>query len=95
MLVVREKEVTEIVVGLPKHMNDTLGQEAYDVLAFIELFKKRITIPITTIDERLSTMMANRAMLEGDLSRKKRKERVDMVAAQLILQGYLDRPKRQ
>ncbi|MDN3513425.1 MAG: Holliday junction resolvase RuvX [Candidatus Brocadia sp.] len=92
--IVREKEATEIVVGLPKHMNNSLGEKAHAVLSFVDLLKKHTGIPINTIDERLSTVRAHRAMLEGDLSRKKRKERVDMIAAQLILQDYLDRIKR-
>ncbi|MEK6634798.1 MAG: Holliday junction resolvase RuvX [Planctomycetota bacterium] len=87
--VVREKEVREIVVGLPKNMNNSLGEKAQAVLNFVALLKKDINIPINVIDERLSTVRANRAMLEGDLSRKKRKDRVDMIAAQLILQDYL------
>lgn len=87
--VVREKEVGEIVVGLPKNMNNSLGEKAQAVLNFVALLKKDINIPINVIDERLSTVRANRAMLEGDLSRKKRKDRVDMIAAQLILQDYL------
>ncbi|MEK7291417.1 MAG: Holliday junction resolvase RuvX [Planctomycetota bacterium] len=87
--VVREKEVGEIVVGLPKNMNNSLGEKAQTVLNFVALLKKDINIPINVIDERLSTVRANRAMLEGDLSRKKRKDRVDMIAAQLILQDYL------
>ena len=88
--IIREKEVSEIVAGLPKHMNNTLGEKAQALLAFVDLIKKHVNIPVNTIDERLSTVRAHRAMLEGDLSRKKRKERVDMIAAQLILQGYLD-----
>jgi len=88
--IIQEKEVQEIVVGLPKHLNNTLGDKAKEVLNFIDTLKKHINIPIKTFDERFSTVRANRAMLEGDLSRKKRKERVDMIAAQLILQGYLD-----
>lgn len=87
--VVREKDVKEIVVGLPKNMNNSLGEKAQAVLNFVALLKKHINIPINVIDERLSTVRANRAMLEGDLSRKKRKDRVDMIAAQLILQDYL------
>ncbi len=91
--IVHEKEAKEIVVGLPKHMNNTLGEKAQAVIKFVDLLKKHINIPINTIDERFSTVRANRAMLEGDLSRKKRKVRVDMIAAQLILQDYLERSK--
>jgi len=92
--IIREKEVNEIVVGLPKHMNNMLGEKAQAVLAFVDLIKKHVNIPVNTIDERLSTVRAHRAMLEGNLSRKKRKDRVDMIAAQLILQNYLDRIKK-
>jgi len=92
--IIREKEVGEIVVGLPKHMNNMLGEKAQAVLAFVDLIKKHVNIPVNTIDERLSTVRAHRAMLEGNLSRKKRKDRVDMIAAQLILQNYLDRIKK-
>ncbi|MCF6157460.1 MAG: Holliday junction resolvase RuvX [wastewater metagenome] len=88
--IVREKDVKEIVVGLPKHMNNTLSDKAFTVLAFIDSLKKHVHIPIKTVDERLSTVRANKAMLEGDLSRKKRKKRIDMITAQLILQTYLD-----
>ena len=91
--IIREKEAGGIVVGLPKHMNNSLGEKAQDALSFVDLLKKHISIPINTIDERLSTVRAHRAMLEGNLSRKKRKGRVDMIAAQLILQDYLDRIK--
>ncbi|MBU6391601.1 MAG: Holliday junction resolvase RuvX [Planctomycetes bacterium] len=91
--IIREKEVGEIVVGLPKHMNNSLGEKAQEVLAFVDLLKKHSNLPVSVIDERLSTVRAQRAMLEGNLSRKKRKDRVDMIAAQLILQDYLDRIK--
>lgn len=87
---VREKEVEEVVVGLPKHMNNSLGEKAQAVQTFVALLKKHVNIPVTTIDERLSTVRAHKAMLEGNLSRKKRNDRVDMIAAQLILQTYLD-----
>ena len=70
------------------------GEKAKAVMAFVDLLKKHVAIPVNTIDERLSTVRAHKAMLEGDLSRKKRKDRVDMIAAQLILQGYLDRIKK-
>jgi putative Holliday junction resolvase len=93
--IIHEKEAGEIVIGLPKRMDNTLGEKAFAVLSFIDFLKKQTHIPIHTIDERLSTVRANRAMLEGDLSRKKRKKRVDVIAAQLILQSYLDMVKRE
>lgn len=90
MAIVSEKEVGVIVVGLPKHMNNLLGESARAVLSFGERLEKYVGIPVKTIDERLSTVRAHRAMLEGNLSRKQRRGRVDMIAAQLILQNYLD-----
>ncbi|MGQ3684676.1 MAG: Holliday junction resolvase RuvX [Candidatus Loosdrechtia sp.] len=92
--IIHEKGVEEIVIGLPKRMDNTLGDKAHEVIAFTELLQKRISIPVKMADERLSTVKANRAMLEGDLSRKKRKVRIDMIAAQLILQSYLDGIKK-
>ena len=87
---IEENEVTKIVVGLPKNMNNTLGPSAEMVLSFIEEFNKHIALPVITWDERLSTVAAEKALLEADMSRKKRKQVIDKVAAQLILQGYLD-----
>lgn len=88
-----EKGVEEVVIGLPKNMNNTLGEKATETMEFIEVLKKYISIPIYTFDERLTTVMANKALLEGNLSRKKRKNRIDMITAQLILQAYIDSRK--
>lgn len=90
---INEKGVEEVVIGLPKNMNNTLGEKATEVIEFIEILKKYISIPIYTFDERLTTVMGNKAMLEGNLSRKKRKDKIDTIAAQLILQGYIDSRK--
>jgi len=87
---IEEREVTKIVVGLPKNMNNTLGPSAEMVLSFIEELNKHSAIPVITWDERLSTVAAEKVLLEADLSRKKRKRVIDKVAAMLILQGYLD-----
>jgi len=88
-----EKDVVEVVVGLPKNMNNTLGEKAKEVLKFIESLKTHISIPIKMFDERLSTVIGIRALNEANLSGKKRKKKIDMVAAQIILQGYLDMEK--
>ncbi len=88
-----EKDVVEVVVGLPKNMNNTLGEKAKEVLKFIESLKTHISIPIKMFDERLSTVIGTRALNEANLSGKKRKKKIDMVAAQIILQGYLDMEK--
>lgn len=94
MTIISEKEIGEIVIGLPKHMNNSLGESARAVLSFGERLKTHTGIPVKTLDERLTTARAHKAMLEGNLSRKQRNGRVDMIAAQLILQNYLDRSSR-
>lgn len=93
--VVQDMAVEEIVVGLPRRMDGTLGKEAQEVLGFVEELKACFTLPIHLLDERLSTVRAHRAMKEGGLSRKKRAVRADMLAAQLILQDYLDKKSRR
>ncbi|HCX89222.1 MAG: Holliday junction resolvase RuvX [Deltaproteobacteria bacterium CG12_big_fil_rev_8_21_14_0_65_43_10] len=80
----------EIAVGLPKNMDGTIGKQAEGVLALVETMKKSLNIPVVTWDERLSTVAANRSLLEADLSRKKRKKVINKMAAVFILQGYLD-----
>jgi len=85
-----EYNVDTIVVGFPKNMNGTIGPQGEKVLKFCELIKETIELPIKMWDERLTTVAANRAMLEADLSRAKRKKIVDKIASTYILQGYLD-----
>ena len=82
--------VEEIVVGLPLNMNGTQSKKTAEVVAFIEKLRSSVKVPVKTWDERLTSVQADRAMLEADLSRKRRKELSDRLAAQLILQGYLD-----
>jgi len=82
--------VEEIVVGLPRNMNGSLGPQAQMVLGFIRDLRGVFDIPILTWDERLSTVEATKILIKGDLSRKKRKQKVDSLAAVLILQSYLD-----
>lgn len=85
-----ERKVTEIVVGMPVNLNGTAGKKAKEIADFVHDLKKRTRLPIKVWDERLSSMQAEKLMLEADLSRKKRKKRIDMLSAQLILQSYLD-----
>lgn len=85
-----EYNVDTIVAGLPKNMNGTIGPQSEKVLGFCDLIKEKISAPIIMWDERLTTVAAERIMLEGDLSRAKRKKIVDKIAATYILQGYLD-----
>jgi putative Holliday junction resolvase len=91
---IEELKVEKVVVGLPKNMNGSLGPSAKMVLSLVEELKKFVDLPIITWDERLSTVAAQKALLEADVSRKKRKQVIDKVAALLILQGYLDSQTR-
>ncbi|MBI5189636.1 MAG: Holliday junction resolvase RuvX [Nitrospirae bacterium] len=88
---IEEYEVGTIVVGLPKSMDGSIGTQAEKVLAFVEKMKSVIDLPVVMWDERLTTAMAQRALIEGDVSRKDRRKVIDRLAAQLILQGYMDR----
>ncbi|MFX3646957.1 MAG: Holliday junction resolvase RuvX [Paenibacillus sp.] len=87
---VREHEISEIVVGLPKNMNGTVGPRGEICIAFAERLRDELNLPVHLWDERLTTMAAERTLIEADVSRKKRKQVVDKMAASLILQNYLD-----
>ncbi|WP_336780278.1 Holliday junction resolvase RuvX [Paenibacillus illinoisensis] len=87
---VREHEISEIVVGLPKNMNGTVGPRGEICIAFAERLWGELNLPVHLWDERLTTMAAERTLIEADVSRKKRKQVVDKMAASLILQNYLD-----
>ena len=88
--VARDYDAAEIVLGLPKNMNNTIGPKAEEALLFKELLLEKTGLPVTTWDERLTTRLAERHLRQTGWSRQRRKKRVDMVAAQIILQGYLD-----
>ena len=88
---IREYRVTELVLGFPKNMNNTLGERAAKSLEFKEMLQRRTGLPVVMWDERLTTVEANRAMIEGKVRREERGRYVDAIAAVLILQGYLDR----
>jgi putative Holliday junction resolvase len=85
-----EKEVGLILIGMPRNMDGSYGPAAQKVQEFIAALKTDITVPIKTWDERLTSTMANRALLEGNVRREKRKEKVDKMAAAILLQSYLD-----
>lgn len=87
---VRAHEVTLIVVGLPRRMSGAIGAQAENALAFAALLRESLAVPVETWDERLTTRAAERMLVAGDLSRARRRQVVDKVAAALILQGYLD-----
>ncbi|MDE5598076.1 MAG: Holliday junction resolvase RuvX [Lachnospiraceae bacterium] len=88
-------EVGEIVLGFPKNMNDTIGERAELSLEFKEKLERRSGLPVTMWDERLTTVAADKAMMEAGIRREHRKEYVDKIAAVFILQGYLDYLKNE
>lgn len=85
-----EYEVSEIVLGLPKHMNNDLGDRAEFSLEFKDKLERRTGLPVALWDERLTTVSADRIMMESGVRREDRKQYVDKIAATIILQGYLD-----
>ncbi len=88
--IIEEKEISEIVLGLPKRMDGSIGPAAEIVLQFAEKLREEFGLPLHLVDERLTTKLVERRMIEGDLSRRARKRRRDRAAAQVILQGFLD-----
>jgi len=93
--VVASNGVSEVVVGLPLNMNGTYSEKTKETVVFVGELEKMIGVPVKTWDERLTSMQADRAMLEGDMSRAKRRKLSDRLAAQLILQSYMDSRKRE
>lgn len=89
--IIEDYEVEKIILGYPKNMNGTLGPRAQETEEFAEILQKEFSLPTELWDERLSTMGAERSLLEADLSRAKRKKVIDKMAAVFILQGYLER----
>lgn len=87
---VDQYKVERIVLGLPKHMNNDIGERAGKSLEFREMLEKRTGLRVVMWDERLTTVEADRTMMEAGIRRENRKEYVDMLAAVFILQGYLD-----
>lgn len=92
---IKEYEVSKIIVGLPKNMNGTLGEMANEIIEYSKKLEDTLNIPIEMYDERLSTKLATSALIEGNVSRKKRKNYVDMIAASVILQSYMERCKNE
>ena len=87
---ISEYQVERIVLGYPKNMNNTVGERAVKSLEFKEKLEKRTGLPVVMWDERLTTVSANRVLMETGVRRENRKEHVDEIAAVFILQGYLD-----
>lgn len=91
--IIKENNITKIILGLPKNMNNTLGERAEITLKYKELLEKCTDLPVIMFDERLTSVISNSILIEADMSRKKRKKKVDSIAAQIILQDYLNKEK--
>lgn len=91
---VKEHQVTEFVIGYPKNMNNTVGPRGEASERYADLLTETFNLPVKLWDERLTTMAAERTLLEADVSRKKRKQVIDKMAAVMILQGFLDSKNR-
>ena len=89
--VIKEYNISKIVLGFPKNMNNTIGERCETTLKFKDMLESKFNIPVVLQDERLTTVEAHNYMIEADMSRKKRKAKVDALAATIILQTYLDK----
>lgn len=90
-----EYDIKRVIVGLPKNMNGTVGPQSEKVLKFGEKIKNKFNIDVIYIDERMTTMSAERILIEGNVRRENRKQYIDKIAASFILQSYLDGLKRR
>jgi len=88
--IIRDKEVEVILVGMPRNMDGSYGEASLKVEAFIAVLRGAVTVPIQTWDERLTSAQANRVLLQGGVRRDQRKQKVDKMAAAILLQSYLD-----
>lgn len=93
--IVQKYGVEKIVIGLPRNMDGSCGPQAQKALQFAELVADRLKLPVENWDERLSTVSAQRLLIEADVSRKKRRRVIDKMAAVIILQGYLNARARE
>ncbi len=91
---IKEYSVSEVIIGLPKNMNNTIGPQGEKVLQFAEKFKNKFGMEVILQDERLTTVSAERLLIDADVSRKKRKGVIDKVAATYILNSYLEKTKK-
>lgn len=93
--IVEEFDIKKIIIGLPKNMNNTLGERAIITTEYKKLLEENIDVPVIMFDERLTSVISNSILIEADMSRKKRKKKVDGIAAQVILQDYLNKEKNE
>ena len=92
-VIVKEYNITKFILGYPKNMNNTIGERCETTLEFKALLEDKFNLPVILQDERLTTVEATNYMLAADISRKKRKKKVDALAANIILQTYLDKER--
>ena len=92
-MLIEDRGIKKVVLGLPKNMNGTIGPQAEYCLEFKKMLEDATNLEVIMVDERMTSIMANNVMLEADLSRNKRKQNVDKLAASIILQSYLDLKK--
>lgn len=88
--ITKEKEVSLIIVGMPRNMDGSYGASALKVQEFVNALKDAITIPVRTLDERLTTVQAQKSLISGGAKKKARKQKIDQTAAAVLLQCYLD-----
>lgn len=93
--IVKDYDIGKIIIGLPKNMNNTLGERAIITTEYKRLLEENIDVPVIMFDERLTSVISNSILIEADMSRKKRKKKVDSIAAQVILQDYLNKEKNE
>ena len=93
--IISENEITKIVLGLPKNMNNTLGERANITLDFKKKLEDNFHLEVIMMDERLTSVISNTVLINSDMSRKKRKKKVDGMSAVIILQSYLDKERNR
>lgn len=92
--IIKEYQVSKVVIGLPKNMNNTIGPQGEKVLKFVEKFRNKFNVDVILQDERLTTVSAERMLIDADISRKKRRNIIDKVAATYILDSYLQKSNK-
>ena len=92
--IIMNEDVGTLVLGLPKNMNNSLGTRAMITLEFRDMLEKEFGLPVVMEDERLTSVISNNILISANMSRNKRKKKVDGMAAEIILQGYLDKMRK-
>ena len=92
--IIKNEDIGTLVLGLPKNMNNSLGTRAMITLEFRDMLEKEFGLPVVMEDERLTSVISNNILISANMSRNKRKKKVDGMAAEIILQGYLDKLRK-